>query len=180
MRPNNQEIHAELGAGSLSWFARHTFFTMLIVGAVSAFMLGVVQNAAAAWLDAPISFGNILFWGFVFSVGLIPGYFVNKAMRIRASSWIWVLGLGWLVFGIHGALRSYDPRWQKGCTVTQTIVNAFLVGGHKCGGGEDALYGLLFTVPTVGLVGCSVGSWIALRGDKRDDTGITPVHSAQV
>jgi hypothetical protein len=115
----------------------------------------------------------------VFSVGLILAY-VNRALGIRAANWIWVFGLGWLVFGIQDALRSYDPRWHRGCSVTQTIVNAFFVGGHRCGGGEDALYGLLFTLPTVASAGFSVGSWVALRGDKRDDNGITPVHSSQL
>ena len=150
-------------AAMLSWCSAHAFLALLIVGILLASVTGFAYGALALWLGGAVSLDNILFLGCVCCVGMILGYAVNRAWTIRTSRWIWILGLGWVILGVRDGLRSYDPRWHVGCTAVQFIVEAFFVAGRRCGGGEDALYGLVFTMPALGLAGCSAGACIAGR-----------------
>ena len=176
MNPSDPKAQKPVGA-ILSWLSAHSLLAILIIGIVSTAIIGLADNALSAWLSTPISFADILLWGFVFCVGLVLGYLVNRAWPMRAASWIWILGLGWMIFGMQDA-RSYDPRWHAGCSAAQFVVNAFFIGSHKCGEGEDALYSLFFTMPALGLAGCSLGAWVALRSARRDKDVVPPVHLA--
>jgi hypothetical protein len=63
MTPNNQEMHAELEARPSSWLSRHTFFAMLIVGTVPAFILGLHRARRQPGLILRYHSATF-FWGF--------------------------------------------------------------------------------------------------------------------
>jgi hypothetical protein len=62
------------------------------------------------------------------------------------------------------ATKNHPPQWHQGCSVAQSAINAFfMTDSSKCGDGDEALYGLFFTLPAFCSITYSVGAWIALR-----------------
>jgi hypothetical protein len=144
----------------LFWLSEHNLTVLLVVGMLSILGAVTVENRLDAWVRKPVSLTDEAFLGFLFDIGLVVGYLANRVFYLRVANWVWVLGLFWMTLGVRDALRFYDPRWHQGCSVTQTVVNAFFIVSDKCGSAEDLSF-VIFTLPATVLVGCSVGSWIA-------------------
>ncbi len=97
-----------------------------------------------------------------FPVGFVLGFRLNRAYPAREACWVWISGVVWLAYGIWGSVRHYHPRWSHGCSVTENVLNAFLVmNSRKCEGDESALAAVLFTIPAFASIAYSVGALIA-------------------
>jgi hypothetical protein len=159
------------------WLSKYNFSALLIVGTLSTFVLGFVENLLDHWLNNSASLSDEFFLGFLFDIGLVLGYVARRGLRLRVASWVWIPGLIWTILGIRDELRFYDFRWAQGCSAAQTVIAAFFIAGQVCGRGED-LSALIFTMPALGLAGCSFGSWVASRKVRRDKAAISLVPSA--
>jgi len=161
-----------VGVGpAICLFAVHAFVSMTIPAVVTVFASMVIDRVLPSLVRDAVA------WALPFAVGFVLGFFPNRTLLRRESSWVWVPGLLWLAAGIWSSVRYYDPRWSQGCSVTQDVLNAFIVMGDKCEGGESGLAGLFFTMPAFSSIAYSLGALIALRMGPRSKNVIPSPHS---
>jgi hypothetical protein len=90
------------------------------------------------------------------------GYFVSRRVRGgRAATFVWTLGLCWMLFGVCDTAWSWSPltlvatRWEY-------VLNELFGPTLKCRGSE-CLGELLFTAPFTASVTYSVGAYFRKR-----------------
>jgi hypothetical protein len=142
---------------------------MFVCGVASTFLAGGISNSLPLPYK-PLTDDFGVFNPFMWVLGLIAGFFVNRITLPRYACWVWLAGAGWLALGVWSEVHSYDPRWYQSCTASENVVNAFFVlNGRKCGGGGSTLGGIFFTTPAINSIAYSVGAWIGLLSRKRWD-----------
>jgi hypothetical protein len=143
-------------AQTLTALGLGTVITVLVVAVAGIVVPKQVSNNTFV--------GDILMWCVTFAVGFGLGYCINRIAHGRVACWVWVPGLIWVTYAIRDWVRHYDPRWFQGCSAAQDVLNAFLIlDSSKCGGGEEGLNAVFFTLPAFCSIAYSIGAWIALR-----------------
>jgi hypothetical protein len=90
------------------------------------------------------------------------GLLVNRFALRRTACWVWLAGMGWMVYGIVVALHSYHARFAGICSPLD-ITSSFFSSVPKnpyCG---DTGNLARFTLPTLSAIAYSFGAWITLR-----------------
>jgi hypothetical protein len=137
-------------------FGLHVILAMLvstILGGLLCVLVGALVNHGTenAMLDAPYS---PLLWG---SAG-VCGFFFSRKLPSKYSSWVWIVGVAWLLLGIVSDLQWYDPRWCRGCSKLMWVwYNYFSYRDSM----QEGLGLLLVTGPMLNSVGYSIGAYIS-------------------
>lgn len=139
-------------------FTMHILIAMvlsMVLGSVLSVMFGPIGPSRTPsrnpWLDVPYS---PLFWGSAFALGLLtPRY-----KSYRGATWVWVIGLIWLILFAISSTAAYDPRWCDGCSRSQYLWYGYF-SYWKC---SDECMGQLFvTTPMLSSIAYSIGAKVA-------------------
>lgn len=161
--------------GFTYWIAALGSFLLHAVAAMILSPLLLFLGIAAAnllHLAAVSEIGGLAnpFWWWA---GAVCGFVINRAVLHRSACWVWLCGFGWLVMGVFDAVRTYDYPYAlhvSGCSSFQYVLNAFLVlNADRCGEGDSALAGLIFTIPALNSLAYSIGACAAVRYAARVD-----------
>jgi hypothetical protein len=177
MKPEGPSFVVRKVASSIGFFVLHTFFALLGATPVSFFVIALVGALMPDSRPREIFAGDVAVYCLVFAIGYSAGFFINRSSLKFAACWVWVPSVTLLTFAVRNWIQNYDPRWHQECSSTEDVLNAFfIVNSRKCGGGEEGLNFVFFTLPAFCSVAYSLGAWVALRMNKskRDVGG--PVH----
>jgi hypothetical protein len=91
-------------------------------------------------------------------VAFLLGYFLSfRVLGLRAAEWTWILGVLWLLFGVHWN-ASWSPEKTRWGYALANLFGATL----KCSGSE-CLYEMVFTTPFTASVTYSIGAYLRRR-----------------
>lgn len=149
------------------WFALHTSAAMIVSPMIVLMGVAVVSSSTLRWITEGGGLGNPLIWGPGFALGLL----VNQKTLQHIACWVWLVGVAWLAAGIWDSINSYDARFYQGCSALENVVNGFFIlNSHRCGGGSSTLEGLIFTIPALSSVAYSIGAWVPILRQRRDES----------
>ena len=98
---------------------------------------------------------------------LVLGYLVSVRIRKgQAATFVWVVGLLWLAFGMYDSTRNWSASWSPEKTRWAYIVANFLGPTYACSGSE-CLNELFFTTPFTASIAYSIGAYIRRRQGRR-------------
>jgi hypothetical protein len=90
------------------------------------------------------------------------GYFVSLRVRGgRAATFVWTLGLCWMLFGIYDTASSWSPLTRV-ATRWEYVLNSLFGPASRCSGSE-CLGELVFTTPFTASVTYSMGAYFRKR-----------------
>jgi hypothetical protein len=152
-------------------FARSTAAFVLhsaaaIAGSVTVAILLAPLFGPAILESVPLLISPLA-WGPGFALGLV----INRLSSHRSACWTWSVGLVWLAYGIWDACRIYRfPPWfpPKGDFVHRAWHIFFTFNDAEAWGGSS-LATVIFTIPALSSIAYSVGSWLALRTNRKAD-----------
>lgn len=98
-------------------------------------------------------------------VAFVLGYLVSFRIRKgQAATFVWVVGLLWLVFGMYGNTRNWSANWPM--EKSRYIVANFFGPTASCSATE-CLAELFFTTPFTASIAYSIGAYIRKRKARR-------------
>jgi hypothetical protein len=93
------------------------------------------------------------------------GYFAARHIfQGRAATFIWIIGLAWMIFGIYDTTRNWSASWSPEKTRWGYMLANLFGPTLKCSGSE-CLGELLFTTPFIASITYSVGAFLRKRRD---------------
>ncbi len=113
-------------------------------------------SPSSPWLDVPY---DPLIWG----SSLVAGGLINLWLRSRSASWMWTVGVFWLLVGMTDEFRFHDPRWCGGCSLGQDVWNQYFAWDKNKCSNQECLGQLLFTTPLLCSIAYSVAGTLARR-----------------
>jgi hypothetical protein len=129
----------------------HFFFAVvgaMIVGFLPQLLVGNLYRHTSIEAFSPVT---------AFSA-LLLGYFLGYSLdRFHLAGWTWILGLIWLLYGIHDLTRSWSPTWSH-AESAWSYARSQLFGPSRLCGDSECLYEVFFTTPFVASVMYSIGA----------------------
>jgi len=94
------------------------------------------------------------------ATAIVLGYFAaNRILDGRAATFVWIIGLAWIVFGIYDETKYWSATWSPEKTHWAYALANFFGPTVKCSGSE-CLAELLYTTPFTASVTYSVGAYL--------------------
>jgi len=94
---------------------------------------------------------------------LLLGYFVSlRLFSLRAATWTWLVGVVWLLVGVHELTKSWSASWSAEKTRYGYALANLFGPTLKCSGSE-CLYELFYTTPFTASVTYSIGVFLRKR-----------------
>ena len=155
----SQEITAPISTQKFSWPL--SWITHYFVAVVGAMIIGLLPEAFVGRLY--YNTGLEPYSPMIALSAFFLGYFVaGYVFDGRAATFIWIIGLAWMVFGMYDAVGHWSASWSPEKTRWgYMLANLF---GPKCGATE-CLGELLFTTPFTASITYSVGARLRMRRD---------------
>ena len=98
------------------------------------------------------------------------GYFVSLSIfNGRAATFVWIIGLAWMMFGIYDTTRYWSAGWSPEKTRWGYMLANLFGPTLKCSGSE-CLGEVFFTTPFTASITYSIGAYLAKRRDARRET----------
>jgi hypothetical protein len=98
------------------------------------------------------------------------GYFVSHSIfNGRAATFVWIIGLAWMMFGIYDTTRYWSASWSPEKTRWGYMLANLFGPTLKCSGSE-CLGELFFTTPFTASITYSIGAYLAKQRDARRGT----------
>jgi hypothetical protein len=136
-------------------FGLHVVIAMMVTMVVGGLMCVIVNSwlgkSKNPWVDVPYS---PLLWGSAFLLGLL----LNRIMLNDSAKWVWIVGLAWLIIFVASDIRAYDPRWCRGCSLSQYVWYGYF-SYWNCS--QECMGQLLGTAPMLNSVAYSIGAALA-------------------
>lgn len=155
---------------------RLVFHVMIAAGvslAIVTIVAGVFVAPLVKWVGSQ-SFLGIVLGGLyspqIWAPGLLLGYLINRTWQDRSACWVWVVGVGWLAYGIWAECRvDRFPAWYpaKG-DFLQRAWHMFFTSNDAKTWGDTGLLLFLFTMPALNTITYSVGARLALHSRSKD------------
>lgn len=96
-------------------------------------------------------------------IGFLLGYFVSPRVRKgKAATFVWVVGLLWLIYGMYDSVGYWSASWSPEKTRLGYILANFFGPTDKCSATECAGE-FLFTTPFTASVAYSIAAYIRKR-----------------
>ena len=96
------------------------------------------------------------------------GYFVaDRILNGRAATFVWIIGVAWMVFGIYDTTRYWSASWSPEKTRWGYALANLFGPTVKCSGSE-CLGELFFTTPFAASITYSVGACLRNWRKQRD------------
>ena len=153
------------------------YILQLLAGTVGAWLCATLFGAwlyffisiPTGWKLPPASQDRLLL-ALTGIVAIALGYLINKRLRQRAGSWVWVLPLAWLVASIGDELRGmfHDPRAYSLAQPPSlhrallAIWADYFLGNPLHGLVSEGL-GMIATAAFASSAAYSAGAWMAMR-----------------
>jgi hypothetical protein len=131
-----------------------------LVATIGSIMIGIVPEAIVSrfYYDT----GLEAYSPAIALIALLLGYFVSfRLFGEKMASWIWLLGIAWLLFGIHSLVSTWDPRWDR-VGRWQSVINNLFGKSSNCSN-RECLGEFMFTTPFVSSVTYSLGAFLRSR-----------------
>src|ERR1700688_1756166 len=98
------------------------------------------------------------------------GYFVSLSIfNGRAATFVWIIGLAWMMFGIYDTTRYWSAGWSPEKTRWGYMLANLFGPTLKCSGSE-CLGEVFFSTPFTASITYSIGAYLAKRRDARRET----------
>ena len=102
------------------------------------------------------------------ATSFLLGYFVaDRILNGRAATFIWIIGLAWMVFGIYDTTRYWSASWSPEKTRWGYALANLFGPTVKCSGSE-CLGELFVTTPFAASITYSVGAYLRNWRKHRD------------
>ena len=161
--PASEEITAPISsqtfAWPLSWVAHY------LIAVVGAMIIGFFPEMFVSRLY--LNTGLEPYSPMIAATAFLLGYFVAGLVSDgRASTFVWIIGLAWMLFGVYDTTRFWSASWSPEKTRWgYTLANLF-GPTLKCSGTE-CMGELFVTTPFTASITYSVGAYLRQRRDTR-------------
>lgn len=154
---------ASISSQTLAWPLSWT--THYFVAVVGAMIIGFFPELFMARLY--YNTGLEPYSPMIAATAFLLGYFVaSSVFRGRSATFVWIIGLGWMFFGIYDTTRFWSASWSPEKTRWGYML-ANLFGPTKECSGSECLGELFFTTPFTASITYSVGAYLRRRRDAR-------------
>jgi hypothetical protein len=107
------------------------------------------------------------------TTAFLLGYFAaGKVLNGRAATFVWIIGLVWIVFGLYDETRNWSATWSPQQTRLGYALANFFGPSEKCGASE-CLAELLFTTPFAASIAYSLGAYVRRWRKRRQPDSTT-------
>ena len=136
----------------ISWLAHY------FVGVLGAMIIGFFPEAFVSRMY--YNTGIEPYSPMIAATAFLLGYFVaGRILNGRAATFVWIIGLAWMVFGIYDETRYWSASWSPEKTRWGYALANFFGPTVKCSGSE-CLAELLFTTPFTASITYSIGAYL--------------------
>ena len=96
-------------------------------------------------------------------IAFLLGYFLSpRVKKGQAATFVWVVGLLWLIYGMYDGLGYWSASWSPEKTRWSAMLAGLFGPTDKCSGSE-CLGELIFTTPFAASVTYSIAAYIRKR-----------------
>jgi len=143
----------------LSWAAHY------LIAVVGAMIIGFFPEVFAARLY--YNTGLEPYSPMIAATVFILGYFVARLVSDgRAATFVWIIGLAWMLFGIYDVTRGWSATWSPEKTRAEFVLANMFGPTTRCSGSE-CMYELFFTTPFTASIMYAGGAYFRKRRDAR-------------
>jgi CDP-diglyceride synthetase len=156
-------ISAQTFSWPLSWVAHY------FVAVAGAMIIGFLPEAV---LSERVYYNTGLepYSPMIAITAFLLGYFVSvHIFKGRAATFVWIIGLAWMMFGIYDTTRYWSASWSPEKTRWGYMLANLFGPTRKCSGSE-CLGELFFTTPFTASIVYSIGAYLAKQRDARRET----------
>ena len=162
----SEEITAPISRQTFSWplaWVAHYF-----IAVAGAMIIGFLPEAFASriYYNTGIEPYSPMIAATAFLLGYLAAGFVFDG---RAATFVWIIGLAWMVFGIYDTTRYWSAVWSPEKTRWGYMLASLFGPTLKCGDSE-CMGELLYTTPFTASIMYSVGAYLRKRRDARRKT----------
>ena len=146
----------------LSWLA-HYFVAVagaMIIGFLPEVLLSRVYYNTGIEPYSPMIAITAFLLGYLVSLFIFDG---------RAATFVWIIGLAWMLFGIYGTTRYWSASWSPEKTRWGYMLANLFGPTLKCSGSE-CMGELFFTTPFTASITYSIGAYVRKRRDAHRGT----------
>ena len=160
----SQEVSAASSGETLPWPI--SCVVHYLVAVVGGMLLGFLPEAVASRMY--YNTGLEPYSPMIAVAAFLLGYFAaSRILNARAATFVWIIGLVWIVFGIYDTTRYWSASWSPEKTRWGYALANLFGPTLRCSG-SDCLGELFFTTPFTASITYSVGAYLRKRRKHRD------------